>query len=203
LTDGFKGLITGTKSFGDAFKGVLDTVLDGILQIVIQQALIKPLGGLLGGGSGGGGLLGGLFKSVLGGVAGGLAGGMNPSNFGADASGFSLGGSVSAMDSFTIPSLSGARANGGLTRPGSYLMGERGPEVVRIGATADVTSNRALGSIAANDNRGPTININGPITSNDPDMVRRMVFEGVAQATPMITKQATDNTLAKLQRRNL
>ncbi len=100
--------------------------------------------------------------------------------------------------------LKGARANGGMTSPGSYLVGERGPEVVSIGANADVKNNRALRGLAANDNAGGLhININGPITSNDPAMVRAMVAEGVMSAIPLITKQSTDATLKKLQRRTI
>ncbi|WP_156361260.1 hypothetical protein [Sphingomonas sp. Leaf257] len=103
-----------------------------------------------------------------------------------------------------LKGLKGARANGGMTSPGNYLVGERGPEVVGIGANARVTNNRELRSLAANDNAGGLhININGPITSNDPAMVRAMVAEGVMSAVPLITRQATDSTLKKLQRRTI
>lgn len=91
-----------------------------------------------------------------------------------------------------------------MTSPGNYLVGERGPEIVGIGANARVTNNRELRSLAANDNSGGLhININGPITSNDPAMVRAMVAEGVMSAVPLITRQATDSTLKKLQRRTI
>lgn len=100
--------------------------------------------------------------------------------------------------------LSGARANGGMTAAGNYLVGERGPEVVQIGSNANVISNRGISGVAgaASNDNGIAINV-GPITSNDPAMVRQMVIEGVTAATPMITKQATDKTIAKLQRRNI
>ncbi|MGC5796950.1 hypothetical protein [Sphingomonas sp. NFX23] len=112
-----------------------------------------------------------------------------------------LGGILGGIVKGTVK---GARANGGMTSAGNYLVGERGPEIVQIGSNANVISNRGISGVAgANDNNGVQVNINGPITSNDPDMVRRMVFEGVAAATPMITKQATDATVSKLQRRNL
>ncbi len=110
----------------------------------------------------------------------------------------------SVLGSIFKGGVKGARANGGMTSPGDYLVGERGPEVVSIGANADVKNNRALRGLAANDNGGGIhISINGPITSNDPAMVRAMVAEGVMSAIPLITKQSTDATLKKLQRRTI
>ncbi len=97
----------------------------------------------------------------------------------------------------------GARANGGYTPPGTYLVGERGPELATFGAPANVVPNRALRGFANDNNRGPVVNINGPITSNDPAMVRAMVAEGVLSAVPLITKQSTDATLQRLGRRSL
>lgn len=38
------------------------------------------------------------------------------------------------------------RANGGSLNPGSYLVGERGPEVMNVGASGDFTSNDNLGA---------------------------------------------------------
>ena len=202
VEDGLLGVIDGTKSMGDMFSDVTKGVLAGIAKIIIQQALIRPLGSLLGGGEGGGGLFGSLFKGILGGVIKGGLGTIAPSSVTSFAG--DLGGSVSAMDSIALPSLSGYRANGGMTQPGNYIVGERGRELVSIGAPANVMSNSALRSVAgANDNSaGPTISI-GSITSNDPLAVRRMVIEGVAQAMPMITEQATNKTMKKLGRRTM
>lgn len=93
----------------------------------------------------------------------------------------------------------GARANGGMTSPGNYLVGERGPEVVSIGANANVATNRVLRS-AANDNRGG-INVTfGSITSNDPAAVKALAFEAIVDAAPMLRQQAVDATLTKLRR---
>lgn len=202
LGDGFKDLLTGAKSFGDVFSGVLDTVLDGILQIVIQQALIKPIGSLLSGdGGGGGGFLGGIFKTLVKSVAGASIGSVVPSSIGTSASDTS---SVSAMDSIKLPSLSGARANGGMTQPGDYLVGERGKEIVRIGSPANVIANHAVDRVSgANDNQsGPTINF-GDITSNDPAAIKMAAFEAIAQAMPMIKQQSSDYTIGKLGRPGL
>jgi hypothetical protein len=177
LQDGLMGVIRGTESVGSAFKNMVGGILDGLMQIALQQAIIKPLGSLLfGGDSGSGGLLGGLLKSIIPAVA-------------------SKGG---------IPLNLGARANGGMTRPGNYLTGERGPEIVSIGANANVISNAGIRGVAgaANDNGGLHIHI-GNITSNDPDMVRQMVTEGVMKATPMIAEHSSNVTIAKLQRRTM
>lgn len=97
----------------------------------------------------------------------------------------------------------GARANGGMTQPGTYLTGERGPELVNIGANANVTTNAALNrSMQRGGSGGVSVTIQS-ITSNDPAMVKAMVYEGIAQASPMLTKQATDATMVRLQRRQL
>jgi len=96
--------------------------------------------------------------------------------------------------------ITGKRANGGLTRSGDYLVGERGPEVVSIGNTANVATNREL----QRDDRpaGNVINF-GPITSNDPAMVRALVVQGIAQAMPTISNQAMNTTLTKARRPSL
>lgn len=112
-----------------------------------------------------------------------------------------LGGIIGSA----VKGISGARANGGMTQPGAYLVGERGPEIAMIGAPANVLTNSALRAAAAGGSRsgGLNININGPITSNDPAMVRAMVAEGVMSAIPLITKQSTDATLKRLNRRSI
>lgn len=95
--------------------------------------------------------------------------------------------------------IKGARANGGLTSPGNYLVGERGPEVVGIGAPANVLTNRALRG-AANDN-GRAVNVTfGNITSNDPAAIRAMALQAMAEAAPVFRGQAVDATIAKIRR---
>lgn len=96
----------------------------------------------------------------------------------------------------------GARANGGMTGPGNYVVGERGPEIVNIGANANVMTNRELRS-AANDNRnGVTVNF-GAITSSDPAEVRRLALETAMQIAPAIRDQAVNATMTKLRRPGL
>ena len=126
--------------------------------------------------------LGSLFGSVLGSIGTSLAGGS-----GGD---IVLGGAALKI---------GARANGGLTRAGTYVVGERGPEIVNVGNTANTVPNHALRSIRGAGQAGPAVTI-GNITSNDPAMVRAMVYEGIAQAAPLLSKQASDRTLGRFQR---
>lgn len=97
----------------------------------------------------------------------------------------------------------GARANGGFTAPGTYLTGERGPELVTIGSNAHVTANRALRG-ASNDNGGGGVHVTfGSITSNDPEKVRALALEAISQALPMIRQQSYDFTVSKLRRPGL
>lgn len=112
------------------------------------------------------------------------------------------GGGGGILGSILGGIVKGARANGGMTSPGNYLVGERGPEVVRIGANANVVTNRALRA-PANDNGG-AINVTfGTITSNDPAAVKAMALQAMVEAAPVFRKQAVDATLAKLRRPGL
>ena len=113
----------------------------------------------------------------------------------------SLGGAIgggSGLGDIIITTPHGARANGGLTRAGSYLVGERGREIVNIGNTASVTPYHAIRSVRGGQS-GPTINF-GPITSNDPAAVRMMASQAIMEAMPLITQQATSATMTKLRR---
>jgi hypothetical protein len=117
----------------------------------------------------------------------------------------SLGGAIgggSGLGDIIITAPHGARANGGLTRAGSYLVGERGAEIVNLGNTSSVTPHHAIRSVNGGGRSGPTVHI-GSITSNDPAAIRAMVYQGIAEATPMMTKFSTDNTMAKLRRPSL
>jgi hypothetical protein len=116
--------------------------------------------------------------------------------FGGDSSGGGLfGGVIKSI----AGGLAGARANGGLTRAGNYLVGERGPEVVSVGNTASVTPNHALNAISGRGGTNMQVTI-GDITSNDPEAVRAMIYQSIAEAAPMLTKRAVDATKVSLQR---
>ena len=113
------------------------------------------------------------------------------------------GGGTGLLGSIFGSIIKGARANGGYTGAGNYLVGERGPEVVSIGGNANVTSNRALRN-AVNDNQRGGVNVTfGNITSNDPGAIRAAAMEAIAAAMPMIRQQSADHTIARLQRPRL
>lgn len=125
--------------------------------------------------------------------------------FGAGGRESSGGGVLGGLLGGIVKGISGKRANGGMTQAGDYLVGERGPEIVRIGNSANVMSNSALRAVAgaANDNgRGLTINF-GNITSNDPAMVKLMAHQAIAEALPVLSDQASNTTFKRAGRRKL
>lgn len=96
-----------------------------------------------------------------------------------------------------VTGITGKRANGGLTRPGDYLMGERGPEIVRVGNSATVIPTHKLGFSGGS----RAVNITfGSIVSNDPDAIRRAAGEAVAQALPAILPAATSHSRSQFSR---
>lgn len=112
------------------------------------------------------------------------------------------GGSGGGLGGLLGGLIKGARANGGATAPGNYLVGERGPEVVRIGANANVMTNRELRG-AANDNRGGVNITFGNITSNDPAAVKAMAMQAAMELAPVFREQAVNATMTKLRRPGL
>ena len=81
------------------------------------------------------------------------------------------------------------------------LVGERGPEVLSVGAPATVMSNNALQAIQGGA-QGLTINstVQGV---NDPAMVRRTSAETIAQAAPTLMKMSTNQTMAQSRYRKM
>jgi len=74
-------------------------------------------------------------------------------------------GGISEYDALTLAGISGSRANGGpVMGGGTYLVGERGPELFTPSSSGNITANNALGG-------GGTINIT--VTSADPNEVVR------------------------------
>lgn len=96
-------------------------------------------------------------------------------------------------------SVKGARANGGMTSPGRYLVGERGAEIVDIGANANVIPNSRLRGAVNDNNSGVTVNF-GNITSNDPAAMKAAALEVVSAMMPMLNQNATNATYRKLNR---
>lgn len=112
--------------------GVRDPLLKSLLQVFLEQNVLKPLydtfssAGAVGGGGG--------LGSIVGSVAG-LFGG-----------GHTLGGSSISGNLFGLLSqgngVAGARAAGGpVSAGGTYLVGEKGPEIVKFGASGHVFPN--------------------------------------------------------------
>ena len=125
--DAFKGVINGTMSVTDAFRSMTNRIANHFLDMAarimatqIQRSILgifNPLGGILGGIFGGGGLFG-------------------SNSLGINSSGFGSG----AMTGNPF------RAAGGSVRGGgSYIVGERGPEMFTPGVSGMVTPNNALG----------------------------------------------------------
>jgi tape measure domain-containing protein len=122
--------------------GIFGDIVDDLIDMTVKQALIKPLaGGLFNGQQSGGGAGGFLGKAL--GFASNLFGGGGASAASITAS--ANGGASAALSAF----LSGARADGGPVAPGStYLVGERGPELLRMGASGGtVIPNHAINGI--------------------------------------------------------
>lgn len=107
------------------------------------------------------------------------------------------GGIFGSIFGAVVQGITGKRANGGLTRPGDYLVGERGREIVRVGNTATVIPTDKLGFSGGS----RAVNITfGSIVSNDPDAIRRAAGEAVAQAIPAILPAATSHSRSQFSR---
>lgn len=120
--------------------GVLGQIVSDFIMVAIKSEEAKLFGG-----SGGGGGLGGIFGSIAGLFGGGFGASIAGTNAG-------IGDMLSASNTAGFGSiLSGFRANGGpVDANGTYLVGERGPELLRMGAQGGtVIPNHAI-AIAPN-----------------------------------------------------
>ena len=128
--ESFKGIIKGTMTVQEAFRSMLNRIADHFLDTAARMAATQIQKGFLG-------LFSGMFNfgttnranQFLGGVA-------NP-----------FGGGGSSGISFGSVDLGvGLRANGGpVKRGGSFIVGERGPELFSPGISGMITPNHALG----------------------------------------------------------
>jgi tape measure domain-containing protein len=110
VEDGFARATT--KALG--LKGALGSVVEQLIEMVLQQQIFNALSG------GGGGILGTIGKA-LGIASGAVSGGAGLSGFGKSA--------------INIPKPPGARALGGpVSAGGAYMVGEQGPELLRMGS---------------------------------------------------------------------
>ncbi len=177
----------------DRVRSVLDTVVDGFadtadraevqnVRIVestaaMAQDVISELDGLTRG------IKSGNFFDILSGVLGTL------DKIGSLAGGFNLG----------PLQFGGARANGGAVRGGStYLVGERGPELFRAGASGAIIPNHALGG-----GGGQTIHINvnaqGAVLAGQ---VEAMVAAGVEIASQRGAAMGANRARSRMIRDN-
>lgn len=87
-------------------------------------------------------------------------------------------GGLSSFDALTLAGISGgARASGGpVMAGGSYLVGERGPELFTPGTSGTITPNNALGGSTS-----ITVNVNG----GDPNSIVRALQQYVRQSGPV------------------
>ena len=121
--DSFKGIIRGTMTVQDAFRNMLNKIADFFIESAARMAATQFQKGLLG---------------ILGqGLGGGLGG--SGLNFGAGNLGINK-----ASDFLGGPNF--FKAEGGpVKRGGSFIVGERGPELFTPGASGMITPNHALG----------------------------------------------------------
>ena len=126
----------GTQTLGQAAINVLNQLKRKLIEVAMQQA-VSGIGNFLGN------ALGGLFT---GGFGGGFRtmGGKSLTT----ASGTNIG-KVGFMPS--NPAFRGARANGGpVSAGGSYMVGERGPELFSPRTSGTITANEKLGGSTVN-----------------------------------------------------
>jgi len=84
-------------------------------------------------------------------------------------------GGLSEFDALTLSGISGARASGGpVVGGGSYLVGERGPELFTPNTSGNITPNGGGGSTI-------TVNVNG----GDPNSIVRALQQYVRQSGPV------------------
>ena len=117
--DSFKGIIKGTMTVADAFRNMLNKIADHFLDTAARMMANQLQRGILG-----------LFTNLF-----------SPRPFGNAPVG-PLGNPLSQHTDMTV----GVRANGGsVMKGGSYLVGERGPEMFSPGVSGMITPNQALG----------------------------------------------------------
>jgi hypothetical protein len=85
-------------------------------------------------------------------------------------------GGISEFGALTLAGISGTRASGGpVMGGGTYLVGERGPELFTPGTSGSITPNSALGGNTI------TVNVNG----GDPNSIVRALQQYVRQSGPV------------------
>jgi lambda family phage tail tape measure protein len=145
---------------GGKLKSAARQLVSGLLSEFERLYIIRPLiASIAGGGSGSGSS--GWFGAASSLLRGYLSGGLS-----IDTSGYSANGGLGYASAAGI---SGGRAAGGGVDAGkSYLVGEKGPEVLRMGGqSGTVIPNDALGGGTRVDNRIGTINVGAGVTRGE------------------------------------
>lgn len=139
LEDQLANTIGNVLHLKGAFGDLVTSILTDLARIELEKGFLKLLGG---GDSGSSSSGGGIFSAVLGAL---LGGGSRASSAGTKSAGSLLGGIAA--------SVLGHRADGGpVVAGGSYLVGERGPEVVQFNAAGRVFPNGRLPAAAGGAN---------------------------------------------------
>lgn len=111
--------------------------------------------------------------------------------------GGTTGGGFAGIVSSIVGVFGGARANGGPVSGGkSYLVGERGPEIL-TGASGRIIPNHALGGMGGGGGNVFHIDARG---ATDPAAVRAQVIMGIAQAAPALIAETQGRTIARIRR---
>jgi len=100
------------------------------------------------------------------------------------------GAIIAAGVSFSAKSLTG-RALGGQVRPGeSYVVGERGPEVLTMGnAGGRVTTNEAMRGGSTSLVYSPTVNISGGATEQDRALFTAQLRQQKAEIADLLARR--------------
>jgi hypothetical protein len=129
----------GTKSLGEAAISVLNDLKRKLIEVAMQQAV-----------SGLGQFLGTALGSIFGGGAGGGGGGLGMTQ------GASLPSNPVGFSGYSRPSVLTSRgtrfrANGGpVSAGGSYIVGEKGPEMFTPSRSGTIIPNNAMGGVTNN-----------------------------------------------------
>ncbi len=126
--ESFKGIIKGTMTLGEAFRNMLNRIADHFLDMAARMMANQ------------------FQQGILGLIAGGISGGFKapaamvaaPGTFGTN---IPSGADLPAGSFNITPKAMGGPVKGG----GSYMVGEKGPELFTPGVSGNITPNHALG----------------------------------------------------------
>ncbi len=169
-----RGVREGSDGMLDALSRALQQMAAEILQSQISSALASQFGG-------GGGGAGGLFMKI--GSALGAA-------FGGGAAGGGYSGSSSVGSINLAASNFGQRAGGGPVDGGrTYLVGEQGPELLRMGSRGGTVIPNAVSEGGGGINYAPTVNINGGATEQDRMLMRAELQNQKAEISNLLRRR--------------